>query len=99
MNHDQTADAVKPTYEHLARRIEHALLNPDLSETEVAEGCELAKRYAIASVIVRPSDLDLAANWMRGSSVVLGTVVDWPFGFSSTSVKTFAVRDMLRRGA
>jgi deoxyribose-phosphate aldolase len=50
-------------------------------------------------VLVRPSDVDLAVHWMKGSTVALGTVADWPHGSSSTSVKTYAVRDMLRRGA
>jgi len=79
--------------------MEHSLLRPELTETEVAQGCDLAKEYGIAAVLVRPSDVDLAINWMKGSAVALGTIVDWPHGSSSTSVKTYAVRDMLRRGA
>ena len=88
-----------PTYEDLAGLMEHVLLRPELTETDVAQGCEIAKEYGVASVIVRPSDVDLAIHWMKGSSVALGTIVDWPHGSSSTSVKTYAVRDMLRRGA
>jgi len=87
------------TYEDLAGLMEHSLLRPELTETEVAQGCDLAKEYGIAAVLVRPSDVDLAINWMKGSAVALGTIVDWPHGSSSTSVKTYAVRDMLRRGA
>jgi deoxyribose-phosphate aldolase len=89
----------KATYEDLACLMEHSLLRPELTETEVAAGCELAKAYGVAAVLVRPSDVDLAVNWMKGSAVALGTVADWPHGSSSTSVKTYAVRDMLRRGA
>lgn len=85
-------------YEDLASLIEYPLLSTNLSETDVAQGCELARKYQVASVIVRPSDVDLAVRWMAGSGVVLGTIVDWPHGFSSPSVKNFAVRDMLRRG-
>lgn len=89
----------QPTYEDLAALMEHSLLRPELTETQVAQGCELAQRYGVAAVLVRPSDVDLAVNWLKGSSLALGTVVDWPHGSSSTSVKTYAVRDMLRRGA
>ena len=83
----------------LAQLMEHSLLAPALSETDVAQGCELAKRYGIAAVIVRPSDLDLVTNWLRGSSVALGTIIDVPFGYSTTAAKLFAARDALRRGA
>ena len=87
-----------PKYEDLASLIEHTLLSTFLSETDVSQGCQIARAYQVASVIVRPSDVDLAVRWMAGSGVVLGTIVDWPHGFSSPSVKNFAVRDMLRRG-
>ncbi len=85
--------------EDLSQLIEHTLLTPQLSETDVAAGCELAKQYAIAAVIVRPCDLDLVTNWLRGSSVVLGTIIDIPNGHSTTAAKLFAARDALRRGA
>ncbi len=88
-----------PTYEDLARLLEHSLMRPDLTESDVAKGVDLARRYRVASVIVRPSDVDLAANWVKGSGVKLGSVVDWPHGDLTTSVKTYAVRDLLRRGA
>ena len=83
----------------LSKLMEHTLLTPQLSETDVASGCELAKQYAVAAVIVRPSDLDLAINWLRGSPVALGTVIDVPNGYSTTAAKLFAARDALRRGA
>lgn len=86
-------------YEDLAHRFEQTLLAPELSETEVAAGCESAGQQGIAAVIVRPSDLDLAVNWLRGSAVVLGTAIDVPLGHSTTSAKLFATRDALRRGA
>ena len=97
-SHDREGVVPAPTYQDLASLIEHTLLSTALSETDVAQGCELARKYQVASVIVRPSDVDLAVRWIAGSSVVLGTIVDWPHGFSSPSVKNFAVRDMLRRG-
>ncbi len=101
MEHDKvdSGAAPGPAYADLAGLMDLALLQPELPESRVAEQCEEAKQYGIAAVTVRPSDVDLAVHWMKGSPVVLGTVVDWPHGHSSTSVKTYAVRDMLRRGA
>ncbi len=89
----------QPRYEDLSQLMEQTLLTPELSETDVAAGCEFAKQYGIAAVIVRPSDLDLVTNWLRGSAVVLGTIIDVPYGHSTTAAKLFAARDALRRGA
>src|SRR5437763_2866431 len=86
-------------YEDLAKLIELSLLATGLSESDVADGCEQAKRYDIAAVLVRPCDIDLAVRWVTSSSVTLGTSIDVPYGYSTTSSKVFAVRDALRRGA
>jgi deoxyribose-phosphate aldolase len=94
-----TAQPEQARYEDLAKVIELSLLAPELSESEVAEGCDQAKRYDIAAVLVRPCDVDLVARWVAGSAVALGTSVDVPYGYSTSSAKVFAVRDALRRGA
>ncbi len=87
-----------PNYPDLAGLIEWELTRSQLSEADVANGCELAKKHGVASVIVRPSDVDLAARWMAGSGVRLGTLADSPHGYSTTAAKTYAARDLLRRG-
>jgi deoxyribose-phosphate aldolase len=69
-----------------------------LSEEEVRTGCEIARQYAIAAVTVRPSDADLSVEWMKGSGVAVGSVVGYPHGCSTTSVKLYETRDLLRRG-
>jgi deoxyribose-phosphate aldolase len=78
--------------------MEHPVLRPELSEEEVRTGCEIARQYAIAAVTVRPSDADLSVEWMKGSGVAVGSVVGYPHGCSTTSVKLYETRDLLRRG-
>jgi deoxyribose-phosphate aldolase len=87
-----------PTYADLAGLIEYAVTRSELTETDVSRACDLAKQNGVASVIVRASDVDLAARWMTGSGVKLGTLVDSPHGYSTTAAKTYAARDLLRRG-
>lgn len=86
------------TYEDIARMMEHPVLRPELTEEEVHTGCEIARQYRIAAVTVRPSDADLAVEWMRGSGVAVASVVSYPHGCSTTSVKLYETRDLLRRG-
>lgn len=94
-----TAQPEQAKYEDLSKIMELSLLAPELSESDVAEGCEQAKRYGVAAVLVRPCDVDLVVRWLGGSQVGLAASVDVPFGYSTTTAKLFAVRDVLRRGA
>src|SRR5580698_11591825 len=87
------------SYEDIAGMMEHPVLAPELSEEEVHTGCEIARHYRIAAVTVRPSDVDLAVDWMRGSGIAVASVVSYPHGSSTTSVKLYETRDLLGRGA
>ncbi len=87
------------TYEQLARVIDHSLLKPELTEADVIAGCELAARYHVASVCVKPADVALAARLLKGSDVAVGTVIGFPHGSSTTAVKVFEAQDALANGA
>jgi deoxyribose-phosphate aldolase len=87
------------TYAQLAKVIDHSLLKPELTEADVAAGCELAKRYQVASVCVRPADVPLAVRLMAGSGVAVGTVIGFPHGSNTTTVKAAETRDAIANGA
>jgi deoxyribose-phosphate aldolase len=87
------------TYEQLAKVIDHSLLKPELTEADVVAGCELAARYHVASVCVKPADVSLAARLLAGSDVAVGTVIGFPHGSATTAVKVFEARDALANGA
>ena len=86
------------TYEQLAKMIDHSLLRPELSDSQVVDGCKLAIEYNVANVTVRPSDADLAVGLMKDSGIPVGSVVGFPHGAHATSVKLYETRDLLRRG-
>jgi len=86
-------------YEDLAKMIDHSLVRPELTDDEVRAGCELALRYDTATVTVRPSDVELAVRIVVGSAVKVGSVAGFPHGSSTTAVKLYEARDVLRRGA
>src|SRR5512146_812922 len=87
------------TYEQLAKTIDHSLLKPELTEADVIAGCELAARYHVASVCVKPADVALAARLLKGSDVAVGTVIGFPHGNSTTAVKVCEAQDALANGA
>ena len=57
------------TYESLASLIELTLLAPGLSADDLDRGCQLAREYGLAAVVVRPCDVEMVSRWMSGSSV------------------------------
>lgn len=83
----------------IARLIDHSLLHPTLTDAELRAGCELARRYGVASVCIKPYAVRLAVELLRGSEVKVGTVVGFPHGASSTAVKIFEAEDACRAGA
>jgi len=87
------------SYEDLAKLIDHSLVRPELTEDEVREGCDLAARYSVASVSVRPSDIEIAVRILRGTEVAVGSVTGFPHGSSNTATKLYECRDLIRRGA
>jgi len=87
------------TYEQVAQMIDHSLLRPELTPAEVLAGCELAERYEVASVCVKPCDVELAAKALQGSSVKVGTVVGFPHGSSATATKVFEAKLAMEQGA
>jgi deoxyribose-phosphate aldolase len=87
------------TYESLAKRIDYHLLDPTLSTDAVAAGCRTARDYGVRAVVLRPCDVELAAQWLRGSEVILAGVAGYPEGTSTTASKLYEAREVLKGGA
>jgi deoxyribose-phosphate aldolase len=87
------------SYEQLAGTIDHSLLRPQLTLTEVVEGCALAARYQVVSVCVRPADVALAAKELAGTAVAVTTVVSFPHGDSTTETKVYEATRAMADGA
>lgn len=92
-------DGDKITAAQIAATIDHSLLRPDITVKELKEGCALAKEYHCVSVCVRPSDLPIAAEELKGSSVLVTTVAAFPHGTSTTQSKVFETIDAIEKSA
>jgi deoxyribose-phosphate aldolase len=86
-------------YEQVAKTIDHSLLRPELTVAEVRAGCELAAKYGVASVCVRPCDVELAAGALKGSGVRVGTVIGFPHGSAAPETKVFEAGLAMKQGA
>lgn len=79
--------------------IDHSILHPTLTDADLAKECEIAKKYHVASVCVKPYAVGQAVQLMKGSDVLVGCVIGFPHGNSSTEVKVFETKKALDDGA
>ncbi len=90
---------MKYSYEELAGMIDHSLLHPTMTDADLQSGCELAARYQVASVCIKPYAVAQAAEWLHGSGVKVGAVVGFPHGNCNTESKRYETELACRDGA
>jgi len=90
---------VAPTDGQLAHMIDHTLLKPDATQDEIARLCFEARKHGFATVCVNPSYVRLCAQLLKGSPVVVCTVVGFPLGATPTEVKVYETQQAIRDGA
>ena len=83
----------------LAKMIDHSLLGPDAKLDDVVRVCEEAKEYHFACVMVLPYWCSVAARRLRDSDIKVGTVIAYPCGAATTSVKAYEARQAIANGA
>lgn len=90
---------MKLTTEKLARYIDHAVLTPTATVTDVENACRLCAGFGTASVCVRPSDVPVAAAILKQSQTKTSTVIGFPHGTTSTAAKLAESAQAIRDGA
>jgi deoxyribose-phosphate aldolase len=80
---------MKYTYSEIAKMIDHSLLHPTMTDRELEEGCRLAARYGVASVCIKPYAVRRASDLLKGTGVLVGAVIGFPHGNSSTESKRY----------
>ena len=83
----------------LAKMIDHSLLHPTMTEEDLRKGCELARHYEVASVCIKPYAVRQAVEWLKGSTVLVGTVIGFPHGTSAIEVKVHETEQACKDGA
>ncbi|MGI9585912.1 MAG: deoxyribose-phosphate aldolase [Acidimicrobiia bacterium] len=83
----------------LAKYIDHTLLKPDATQDEIDTMCEEAIENGFASVCINPTWVKRAAEKLRGSDVVVCTVIGFPLGANTPEIKAMEARRALREGA
>jgi deoxyribose-phosphate aldolase len=85
--------------EELARMIDHTLLKPEATEEQIRVLCDEAKKYNFASVCVNPVQVSLTAELLKGTQVKICTVIGFPLGANTSTVKAFEAAEAIKQGA
>lgn len=78
---------MKYTVAELAAMIDHSLLHPTMTSTDLEKGCAIALKAKTASVCIKPYAVEKAAEWLKDRGVLVCTVVGFPHGSNLTSIK------------
>lgn len=79
--------------------IDHSILHPTMTDEDLKRECEVALKYRVASVCIKPYAVRLAVELLQDSEVLVGCVIGFPAGNSSIAVKVFEAETACKDGA
>lgn len=88
-----------PIQSELAGYIDHTLLKPDATRSEIEKLCREALQFQFATVCINPYWVRLAARMLQGSNVKVCSVTGFPLGAAAADVKAFEARRAIFDGA
>ncbi|SOC20829.1 deoxyribose-phosphate aldolase [Ureibacillus xyleni] len=82
-----------------ASLIDHTLLKPEATKSQIEKLCDEAKKYEFASVCVNPTWVSVSAQLLKGTNVKVCTVIGFPLGATTSDVKAFETKNAIENGA
>jgi deoxyribose-phosphate aldolase len=83
----------------VAGMIDHTLLKPDATRKDIETLCREAAEYRFASVCVNPTWVAACAQLLKGTSVIVCSVVGFPLGATTPDTKHYETRRAIFDGA
>ena len=87
------------TGKDIAKLIDHTLLSPQATQKEITNLCMEAQCFSFASVCVNPFYVKFCSELLNDSPVKVCTVIGFPLGANTTSVKIFEAQTDVKDGA
>jgi deoxyribose-phosphate aldolase len=82
-----------------ASMFDHSIVRPDATRVNVVQSAKVAARLGTATLTVQPHYIRLAAAELQGTGVLVGTVVGFPHGNETPSMKVYQANEVLDLGA
>lgn len=84
---------------NISRAIDHTLLKPDATRSDILRLCAEAREFGFFSVCVNSSWVPAAAEALQGSGVLVAAVTGFPLGAMASEAKAFETRLAEESGA
>lgn len=84
---------------NIAAYIDHTLLKPEATETQILKVIEEAKKFQFAGVCVNSGYLPLVADSLKNTSILPVAVIGFPLGAMNTESKVFEAAWIVQHGA
>ena len=78
---------------------DRSIVRPNATREEAQKFAETAARLNTASLTVQPHCIRLAAEYLRGTGILVGTVVGFPHGNETPAMKEIQAKVVLELGA
>ncbi len=85
--------------EKIAGIIDHTLLKPEATKSEIIQLCNEAVQFNFASVCVNPVNVELCFDLIKSSNVKVCTVIGFPLGANTTEIKLHEGEEAIKNGA
>jgi deoxyribose-phosphate aldolase len=85
--------------QNLAAVLDHTLLKPDATRTQVLQICHEAATHKFACAMVNPTWAQLASDALKGTGVPVGVVIGFPLGATLSASKRDETARVLKHGA
>ncbi len=90
---------MKYTSLEMSKMIDHSLLHPTMTDSDLESGCQIAAKYKAASVCIKPYYVKRAIELLKGTGVEVGAVVGFPHGSNVPEIKRLETRLACQDGA
>lgn len=89
---------ISVTLDQIAKMIDHSLLHPTMTDSDIIDGLRISKKYNVATACVKPYLIPLAKKELEGTDVLVCPVIGFPHGNSTIEVKVFEANDAAEAG-
>jgi deoxyribose-phosphate aldolase len=79
--------------------IDHTVLRPDATRTDVLRLCQEAKEFRFSVIFVPPCYVDEAVAAVAGTAILVGIPIGFPLGGHTTKIKVAEAVEAVSRGA
>ena len=92
-------DTMHVSLPQIAKLIDHSLLHPTMTDAQIYEGLQIAKKHNVGAACVKPYSVPVAKEVLADSSVLVCAVIGFPHGNSTTAIKVAEAQEAVEAGA